>query len=122
MNLNGEVNPSPILLGEDGKLHLQNYQKTAKNFGEIVALISYTVLSYNSMKKKKKKTQEEEDVMDEEAEKLARELKNAYHRRWAEKNRDRYREYQRKYWKKKAEEAARKAAPQKQEGETEAEV
>lgn len=60
--------------------------------------------------------------MDEEAEKLARELKNAYRRRWAEENRDKCREYQRKYWKKKAEEAARKAAPQKQEGETEAEV
>ena len=55
--------------------------------------------------------------MNDESEKLARELKNAYQRRWYEKNRERYREYQRKYWQKKAEEAMRKSAQQKHEGE-----
>ena len=40
--------------------------------------------------------------MNDESEKLARELKNAYRRRWSEKNRDKCREYQRKYWQKKA--------------------
>lgn len=58
--------------------------------------------------------------MDDEAEKLARELRNAYHRRWYERNRDRYREYNKKHWRKKAEEAMRKSAQQKHEGETEA--